>query len=175
CYDESKRFGETLCEVFALSAGLPVRIVRPFNNYGPGMRVEDRRLPADLARSVLEGRDIALHSDGSPTRTFCCVAAAATGYLKALLHGAFDCFNIGSDGPEIAVRDFAEIYRAAGAELLGYRGALRQERSADPHYLTDNPSRRCPDIGKARRLLGFAPAGGPAEGRRRHLRFLQHE
>jgi len=175
CYDESKRFGETLCEVFARSAGLPVRIVRPFNNYGPGMRIDDRRLPADLARAVLEGEDIVLLSDGSPRRTFCYAADAAAGYLKVLLHDAFESFNIGSDGPEIAVGDLAEIYRAAGAELLGYRGALRREQSADPHYLTDNPGRRCPDIAKARRLLGFAPAIGVEEGVRRHLRFLLQE
>ncbi len=173
CYDESKRFGETLCQVFAERSGVPVRIVRPFNNYGPGMRPEDKRLPADYARAVLEGRDIVILSDGRPTRTFCYITDAMTGYLKALLHGKFDTFNIGSDRPEISVRDFAELFNKTGAELFGYSGAVRHEKSSDADYLTDNPNRRCPDITKARRELGFAPGVSPAEGIRRYLAFLR--
>ncbi len=173
CYDESKRFGETLCQVFAERSGVPVRIVRPFNNYGPGMRPDDKRLPADFARAVLDGRDIVILSDGRPTRTFCYIADALIGYLKALLHGTFDTFNIGSDRPEISVRDFAELFRKSGAELFGYAGTVRHEKSSDPDYLTDNPNRRCPDIAKARRELGFAPGVAPAEGIRRYLTFLR--
>ena len=71
CYDEAKRFGETLCEVFAKRTGTAITIARPFNNYGPGMRLDDRRLPADLAACIVGGRDIEILSDGSPTRTFC--------------------------------------------------------------------------------------------------------
>src|SRR5262249_24558360 len=95
-YDESKPLGGALCSVFARVHGMPITVVRPFNNYGPGMRIDDRRLPADLARSVLDGRDIVILSDGRPTRTFCYVADAVVGYLKCLLHGAFEAFNIGS-------------------------------------------------------------------------------
>lgn len=171
CYDEAKRFGETLCQVFAETHGLPITIVRPFNNYGPGMRRGDKRLPADLAECVVNGREIVLLSDGSPTRTFCYVADAVAGYLLALLHGAHDCFNIGTDQPEISVRGLAEIYRAAGAEIFGYREKVNYGQSSDPAYLSDNPNRRCPDISKARAILGFDPQIELEEGVRRHLQF----
>jgi len=66
CYDEAKRFGETLCYVYWLQCSMPVVVVRPFNNFGPGLDVEDRRLPADFAKVVLEGKDIVILSDGTP-------------------------------------------------------------------------------------------------------------
>jgi UDP-glucuronate decarboxylase len=175
CYDEAKRFGETLCEVFARQHGTPIVIVRPFNNYGPGMRPGDTRLPADLARAVLAGEDMVLHSDGAPTRTFCYAADAAGGFLRALLHGRFDVFNIGADAPELSVRDFAATFRAVAAEHAGYRGVLRHARHQDAAYLTDAPQRRCPSIAKARRVLGYAPRMDLREGVRRYLAHLAQE
>jgi UDP-glucuronate decarboxylase len=175
CYDESKRFGETLCYVFAKKYGVPITVARPFNNYGPGMRVGDKRLPADFARCVLEGRDIVILSDGTPTRTFCYISDAITGYLLCLLHGEFDAFNIGVEKPEIMVREFAEIFRAAGTEITGYGGTVKYEESADPEYMTDNPNRRCPVITKARTVLGYDPGILADEGVRRYLKFLAHE
>ena len=82
CYDESKRFGETLCVNFARQHGLPVTIARPFNNYGPGLKITDGRVIPDFARDILDGRDIVLLSDGSPTRTFCYVADAVSRLLS---------------------------------------------------------------------------------------------
>ena len=67
CYDESKRYGETLCVNFAQQHGVPVAMARPFNNYGPGLKLTDRRVIPDLARDVLEGRDVILLSDGTAT------------------------------------------------------------------------------------------------------------
>ena len=61
----------------------------------------------------------------------------------------------------------------AGAELFGYDGTIRHEPSTDADYLADNPNRRCPDIAKARRVLGFSPRIAPEEGVRRYLRFLK--
>ena len=174
CYDEAKRFGETLCSVFAKTHGLPVIVTRPFNNYGPGMRPGDHRLPADLADSIVAGRDLILLSDGSPTRTYCYVADAIAGYILCLLHGRFDYFNIGADKPEISVRALAELYSTAGKELFAYSGQVSHKRSEDPHYLSDNPARRCPDIRKARAKLGFELRVDIEEGVRRHLRFLYH-
>jgi UDP-glucuronate decarboxylase len=175
CYDESKRFGETLCSVFATTHGMPITIVRPFNNYGPGMRVGDKRLPADLAEAVVGGRDITLWSDGAPSRTYCYVSDAVAGYFLCLLHGKYDCFNIGSDQRELTVRELAEIYRAAGVELFGYSGKINFEKSEDPEYLTHNPNRRRPDIRKARQKLGYSPKIAVEEGVRRHLQFLSYE
>jgi UDP-glucuronate decarboxylase len=174
CYDESKRFGETLCYVFSERYGMPITIARPFNNYGPGMRLGDRRLPADFAKCVVEGRDIEILSDGSPTRTFCYVTDAIAGYLKCLQHGRFDYFNIGTERPEITVRDLAEIYRKAADDVFGHKIAARLSKSPDENYLVDNPNRRCPDIAKARQTLGYEPRIGVAEGVSRYLRFLKH-
>jgi UDP-glucuronate decarboxylase len=114
-------------------------------------------------------------SDGRPTRTFCYVSDAVTGYLLCLLHGKFDSFNIGVEKPEIMVRELAEIYRAAGAEIFGYTGAVRYDTSDDPDYMTDNPNRRCPVIAKARAELGYDPVISVDDGVRRYLRFLQFE
>ena len=104
CYDESKRFGETLCVTFAQHEGLPVRIARPFNNYGPGLKITDGRVLPDFARDVLAGRDIVMFSDGSPTRTFCYATDAITGYYKVLVRGRDgESYNVGIDRPEISM------------------------------------------------------------------------
>jgi UDP-glucuronate decarboxylase len=154
CYDESKRLGETLCYVYAQSHGVPVKIVRPFNNYGPGLRLSDGRVLPDFCRDVLSDRDIVLHSDGSPTRTFCYVSDALSGYLLALL-SAFqgEPFNIGSDAPEISMRDLAEMLLRIGKS----NRRVVWKASQDADYLADNPARRCPDVAKARTMLGFNP------------------
>jgi UDP-glucuronate decarboxylase len=85
CYDESKRYGEALCVNFAQQYGLPVKVARPFNNYGPGLKITDKRVLPDFARDIFAGRDITMHSDGSPTRTFCYIADAIVGYYKILV------------------------------------------------------------------------------------------
>lgn len=175
CYDEAKRFGETMCYLFAQRYGMPITIARPFNNFGPGMSPHDRRVPADFARAIIEGRDIEIFSDGTPTRTFCYVADAIVGYLKVLLHGRFDYFNIGMDRPEVSIRELGDIYIAAAQKVFGYRGALRLSPPPDAEYLTHNPNRRCPNIHKARCLLGFDPEITVYAGVERFLRFLKYE
>lgn len=175
CYDESKRIGETICYNYAQVHGMAIGVARPFNNYGPGMRLGDQRVPADFARAVVEGKDIVMHSDGSPTRTFCYVADAIAGYLKILTHGRYDYFNIGIDRPEIAIRELADLYAAAGRKIFGYAGRVRHEAAADKHYLTDNPNRRQPLIDKARTVLNFQPEIYVEEGVARFLQFLKEE
>lgn len=173
CYDESKRFGETMCMLFAKEYGLPIGVSRPFNNYGPGMKMNDRRVPADFAKNVLEGKDIQILSSGSPCRTFCYIADAAAGYLKILLHGKYDYFNIGISGPEISVAQLAEIYKEQGGKILNYQGAVSYAVSEDKEYLTNNPQRRCPDISKAERVLGYRPGIRVEEGVARFLTFIK--
>ena len=112
-------------------------------------------------------------SSGAPKRTFCHIADAAAGYLKVLLHGRYDYFNIGMDKPEISIAELAEIYRAAGAELLNYRGQVRYAVSNDADYLTNNPQRRCPVLDKARKILHYNPTIFVDEGVRRFLTFLK--
>jgi len=175
CYDESKRFGETICWIYAKQYAMPLTIARPFNNYGPGMRINDKRLPADFAKCVLENQDIVILSDGKPTRTFCYVSDAISGYLLCLLHGKYDYFNIGTEKPEISVRDFAQLYQASGKEIFAYEGDVHYETSDDPDYMTDNPNRRCPVVKKARDVLGYEPKILVDEGVRRFLKYLKYE
>jgi nucleoside-diphosphate-sugar epimerase len=170
CYDESKRYGETLCVNFAGVYGLPVKIARPFNNFGPGLKITDGRVLPDMSRDILAGRDIVLLSDGSPTRTFCYIADAIVGYLKVLVRGrAGEAYNVGVEQPEISIADLAELLVRLGADLFGYKGKVIRRVSPDVNYLVDNPNRRCPDIGKARSELGYSPAIGLEEGLTRML------
>lgn len=170
CYDESKRLGETLCVNFAQQYGVPVSIVRPFNNYGPGDEIEDKRLLADLAGDLLSGRDLVLYSDGSATRTFCYISDAIAGYIKALVNGRpGEPYNIGTETPELSVREFADKVARTGSELFGYEGEVAYKTSHDKAYLTDNPSRRCPNISKAKEELDFMPGISLDEGLRRAL------
>jgi nucleoside-diphosphate-sugar epimerase len=170
CYDESKRFGETLCVNFAQQRGVPVKMARPFNNYGPGLKITDGRVIPDFARNILEGRDIVMLSDGSPKRTFCYVTDAVAGYYKILVRGRpGEAYNIGVEAPEISVADLAERMAALGKELFGYEGSVIRTRSSDHLYLVDNPNRRSPVITKARDELGYAPEIAIDEGLRRSL------
>lgn len=175
CYDESKRISETICYLFAKRYDLPISIARPFNNYGPGMNLEDKRVPADFARAVVEGRDIEIFSDGSPTRTFCYVADAIVGYLKILTLGHFDYFNIGIEEPEISISALADLYAVAGTEIFGYNGRVILSPPPEREYLTHNPNRRCPNIQKARNLLGYEPEVRVNQGVRKFLSFLKQE
>ncbi|MGH2663641.1 MAG: NAD-dependent epimerase/dehydratase family protein [Actinomycetota bacterium] len=170
CYDEAKRYGETLCVTFARQFGVPVKIVRPFNNYGPGLKITDRRVIPDFAADILSGKDIVVLSDGSPTRTFCYVADAVVGYYKALVRGGpGEPYNIGVEEPEISVLDLAERMAATGRELFGYPGKVVHRSPEERDYLEDNPSRRCPVIAKARGELGYEPGIELDEGLRRSL------
>lgn len=175
CYDESKRYGETLCVNFQRQYGVPVTIARPFNNYGPGLKITDRRLLADFARCVLDGKDIVMYSDGSPTRTFRYIADAVVGYYRVLTRGrAGEAYNIGADRPEISVRDVAAKVVEAARELFDYQGRVVHQVHEDRDYLTDNPQRRCPAIDKARAELDFDIEVSLDDGLRRMLRWY-HE
>jgi nucleoside-diphosphate-sugar epimerase len=175
CYDESKRFGETLCVTFAQHEGIPVKIARPFNNYGPGLKITDGRVIPDFARDVLAGRDIVMFSDGSPTRTFCYATDAITGYYKVLVRGRLgEPYNVGIDRPEISMARLAELVIETARELFGYRGKVVLGKAAEADYLVDNPNRRCPVIDKAREHLGYEPKVLVEEGVYRSLVWYHH-
>lgn len=173
CYDESKRFGETLCYYFAKKYDMPITVVRPFNNYGPGMRINDQRVVADFAKAVIDNEDIVIYSDGKPTRTFDYIPDATVGYIKCALFGKFEVFNIGSDKEEVSISKLAELYKEIGNELFGYKKNIVYKIHKDDEYLIDNPKRRCPDINKARKLLSYEPTIDLEEGIKRYLMYLK--
>ena len=175
CYDESKRFSETLCYLYAQKFGMPISMVRPFNNYGPGMSLRDKRVPADFALAIKNNKDIIIYSDGSPTRTFCYVTDAVVGYLKALTYGKFDIFNIGIDKPEISIFDLAKIYKKKGNLIFNYNKEIRLEKSKDTDYMKNNPNRRCPNIKHANKELNFNPNILIEEGVERFLSYIKSE
>jgi dTDP-glucose 4,6-dehydratase/UDP-glucuronate decarboxylase len=154
CYDESKRYGETLCVSFWKERQVPVKIARPFNNYGPGLKITDRRVIPDFFRDLFESGSIVMLSDGLATRTFCYISDAITGYLLLLLSDENgESFNIGVDNPEISMISLAELI----FDVVQSKKNILFKKSDDLNYLVDNPSRRCPNIEKARSRLGFAP------------------
>lgn len=170
CYDEAKRYGETLCANFFRQHGLPAKCARPFNNYGPGLKITDGRVIPDFARDVLAGRDIVMLSDGTATRTFCYASDSVTGYLKVLVKGhGGEGYNVGTETPEISMGDLARKVAAQAKELFGYQGKVITQPSKDKDYLVDNPNRRCPVLEKARAHLGYEPKVDLDEGLRRTL------
>ena len=147
-----------MCINFANHYDMPIGIARPFNNYGPGLKLEDGRVIPDFAKSILNNEDIILFSDGSPTRTFCYIADAIVGYIKILTSSVRgDAFNIGIENPEISIIDLANKFIKVSEKLFGYRGKVVSKINSDQEYLTDNPNRRCPSIEKARTKLNYNP------------------
>jgi|SRR5437588_3142391 len=161
CYDESKRFGETLCIAFWNVHRVPIKIARPFNNYGPGLRITDRRVLPDFFRDVLNNKDLVILSDGRATRTFCYVTDAIEGYLRLLLSNENgESFNIGTESPEVSMLDLAHMVIKICSEDV----KVIHRTSNDQQYLTDNPQRRCPNLTKARQRLGYQPKVSLEEG-----------
>jgi len=175
CYDESKRFGETICVTYARQFGIHVKQARPFNNYGPGLKITDGRVLPDFARNALNGQDLVMLSDGSPTRTFCYATDAITGYYKVLVRGQDgEGYNVGIERPEISMAQLATLVAETSRELFGYRGKVVLGKAQEADYLIDNPNRRCPDITKARTHLEFNPRVLPPEGIYRSLVWYSH-
>lgn len=170
CYDESKRYGETLCVNFAHVYDLPIKIARPFNNYGPGLKVTDKRVIPDFAQNILNNEDMVLLSDGSPTRTFCYITDAVVGYYRLLIRGRkAEAYNIGTEKPEIPMYELAEKMSTIGRELFQYDKHVIKKESDDRDYLTDTPNQRCPSIEKAINDLEYNPRVTLDEGLRRTM------
>lgn len=170
CYDESKRLGETLCMAYHKVKGVHVKVIRPFNVFGPGQRVDDGRIVPDLLSAALEDRPIVLYSDGRATRSFCYAMDFVRGSLQILASG-FDgeVFNLGND-TEISIREAAETMAAVHGSL-----PIEYRRHPDTEYLIDNPQRRCPDLGKVRTMVGYRPRVALHEGFARCLASYREE
>ena len=160
CYDESKRLAEALCMAFFNKRNVPVKIIRPFNVFGPGM-AQDKRVMPDFISSGVKNEPIIMYSKGDDTRTFCYIADAAEGFLRALLSDLNgEAFNIGNDQEEISMLGLAKLI----SQIFDGKIEIIQKISNDPNYLKDNPKRRCPDLSKAKTLLGYSPKTSLRQG-----------
>lgn len=168
CYDESKRLAETLCATYFRLYETPVKVVRPFNVYGPGQSLEDLRIIPDLMASAINLEPIVLYSDGSATRSFCYIRDAVQGMIHVMLSEADgEAFNIGNDAEEISIRELAKrMGEVAAPPVLPIEYRLSQ----DPDYLIDNPQRRRPNLAKISSLVSWRPEVALTEGLSRTLR-----
>lgn len=172
CYDESKRLSETLCVLYHQQYGVPVKVGRPFNVYGPGQRIDDRRIVPDLMMAALKGEPLVLLSDGTATRSFCYLRDAAWAMLLIGLEGAAgEAYNLGNDREEVSMLQVAQTLR----EVAGLEPPVQYRRSEDRHYLTDNPQRRCPDLARIRTLGPYDPRILLREGLERTLRSYRED
>jgi UDP-glucuronate decarboxylase len=149
CYDESKRLGETITTIYNEQYGIQTRIVRPFNVFGPGMRHDDRRVIPMFTFEALNGRALPVHGDGRQTRTFCYITDAIAGFLKVLLNGK-DVYNIGNSDNEISMAGLGELCTSV------IPGTKVQFIAYPANYPAGEPQRRCPDLTKAAKDLGYA-------------------
>jgi len=173
CYDESKRLGETLCATYFRLHRVPVKVIRPFNVYGPGQRLDDGRIIPDLLRAALAGGPLVLFSDGQATRSFCYVSDFTEACLMLLVMPEADgeAYNVGN-AEEVSIGQAAHIMAdVAGNPPL----PVLFEKSAETAYLVDNPQRRCPNLDKLQRLTGFRAKVMLREGLSRALESYRQE
>jgi len=166
CYDESKRLGETICSTFHRLYGTPIKIVRPFNVYGPGQRLDDARIIPDIMSAALEERPIVLFSDGRATRAFCYISDFVRGMLLTLVSApSGEAYNLGND-EEVTIGNVAQTV----ADIVNSPNVRVEHRpSLDADYLTDNPQRRCPSLAKVTAATGYRPSITLREGLTRTL------
>lgn len=165
CYDESKRLGETLCAIFHQLYGVPTKMVRPFNVYGPGMQETDYRVLPNFASRIVAGKPLHVYGTGEQTRTFCYITDAMVGFTKVLLNGGLgQVYNIGNPVPEISMLDLV----IALEQVIGRKLEVELLEHPDS-YPADEPRRRCPDITKATLQLDYKPSVALREGLRRFM------
>jgi nucleoside-diphosphate-sugar epimerase/SAM-dependent methyltransferase len=174
CYDEPKRLGETLCMTYADVYNLPVKIVRPFNVFGPGMRLDDGRVMPNFVVSAMRGEKIPIYGDGFNTRTFCYISDAISAiYLVLLSDQNREVFNIGSDEQELSMKHLADI--VIGLVQNDNARTHLVEGANDMYQKKADPQRRCPDLTKIRTTLGFKPEISLVSGIRRFITWVREE
>jgi dTDP-glucose 4,6-dehydratase len=162
-YDEAKRFAEAMTMAYHRSHGINTHIVRIFNTYGPRMRLDDGRVVPNLMGQALRGEALTVYGDGSQTRSFCFVSDLVDGIYRLLFSEFHEPVNLGNPN-EVSILDFAkEILK-----LSGCKGEI-----AFKPLPQDDPKVRCPDITRARTLLGWEPKVGREEGMKRTMEFFK--
>ncbi|PQZ77583.1 MULTISPECIES: UDP-glucuronic acid decarboxylase family protein [unclassified Brevundimonas] len=167
CYDEGKRFAETLVTDFGAQHGLTTRIVRIFNTYGPRMHPDDGRVVSNFIVQALMGEDITIYGSGEQTRSFCFVDDLVEGFIR-LMNAGEDIdgpINIGNPN-ETTVKQLAE-------QIL----AMAKSRSKIVYHPlpVDDPRRRKPDISRALARLNWSPQVPLHDGLSRTIAYFTEE
>ncbi len=148
CYDEGKRVAESLCINYHLAHGLDVRIVRIFNTYGPRMDPNDGRVVSNFLMQALKGEPLTVYGDGSQTRSFCFVSDLIEGFIR-MMEQDHEVGPVNLGNPvENTMLELAEAVLA----VTGSTSKIAYEPLPQ-----DDPKRRCPDITKAKQILGWSP------------------
>ena len=166
CYDEAKRFAEALTTSYARVLGLPVRLARIFNTYGPRMRADDGRVVPTFVAQALRGEDFTVFGDGTQTRSFCYVEDLVAGLLALLAKGDSQPVNLGNPR-EMTLIELAETTR----KVVGGGGRVRSVRPLPEN----DPKQRRPDITRARTLLGWEPKVELEEGLKPTVAYFRRE
>jgi dTDP-glucose 4,6-dehydratase len=163
-YDEAKRFAEAMTMAYHRYHDVDTRIARIFNTYGPRMALDDGRVVPNFIGQALRGEPLTVHGDGSQTRSFCYVDDLVDGiYQLLMLEDYHEPVNLGNPN-ELSILEFAVRIN----ELTGNTAGLVYHPRP-----VDDPTRRCPDITRARQLLDWEPKVGLAEGLDRTIRYFK--
>jgi dTDP-glucose 4,6-dehydratase len=166
-YDEAKRFAEAMTMAYRRYHGVDARIVRIFNTYGPRMRPNDGRVVSNFIVQSLQGKPLTVYGDGMQTRSFCYVSDLISGILALLSAPPSEKlnmpFNIGNP-EERTVRDLAtKVLKLTGSDS---KLEFRDLPVDDPHV-------RCPDISRAKEILGWKPEVSVDEGLRLTIDYFR--
>ncbi|MCR9199933.1 MAG: SDR family oxidoreductase [Planctomycetaceae bacterium] len=155
CYDEGKRVAESLCVNYHRSHGVETRIIRIFNTYGPRMDPNDGRVVSNFINQALRGQDISVYGDGSQTRSFCFVDDLIDGMIRLMDQDeTTEPVNIGNP-VETSMLELAQT-------VIGLIGS--QSEIVHMPLPKDDPTRRCPDITRAKTYLDWEPRVSLASG-----------
>jgi UDP-glucuronate decarboxylase len=164
CYDEGKRVAETLFFDYHRQHGIPIRVIRIFNTYGPRMSIDDGRVVSNFIVQALRGEPITIYGDGSQTRSFCFVDDLVEGMIRAMDAEDFTGpVNLGNPG-EFMIRELAEKV----IELTGSKSTIQQRPLP-----SDDPTRRRPDIALAKEKLGWQPSVSLEDGLKRTIPYFK--
>jgi dTDP-glucose 4,6-dehydratase len=146
-YDEAKRFSEALTMAYHRYRGVDTHIIRIFNTYGPRLQLNDGRVISNFMKQALLGQEISIYGDGTQTRSFCYVSDEIEGIVRLAASGEHLPTNIGNP-VEFTMLECAKVV----LEVTGSSSRIVFEPLP-----TDDPKQRCPDISKAKALLGWEP------------------
>jgi UDP-glucuronate decarboxylase len=166
CYDEGKRAAETLFFDYRRQHQVRIKVARIFNTYGPRMHPDDGRVVSNFIVQALQGKPITLYGDGSQTRSFC--------YVDDLVEGLIRLMDTPDDitGPVNLGNPVELPMRALAEKVIALTGSASSVTTMP--LPEDDPMQRCPDIGLARRLLGWEPAVGLEAGLARTIAYFDH-